>query len=83
MMSKDLEVETSAKHHFVILSGAKDLVFSRSYEILRSLRSLRMTSKVTYAEVPSCSCSRAVGPPVKHEKDGCHGRCWCAVRTLH
>jgi hypothetical protein len=28
---------------FVILSAAKDLVFSISYEILRSLRSLRMT----------------------------------------
>jgi hypothetical protein len=46
--------ETSAKHHFVILSGAKDLVFSRGYEILRSLRSLRMTSKVTFAEVFVC-----------------------------
>jgi len=43
--------ETFAKKHFVILSGAKDLVFSRGYEILRSLRSLRMTSKVICEEV--------------------------------
>jgi hypothetical protein len=34
---------TSAQTSFVILSGAKDLVFSRIYEILRSLHSLRMT----------------------------------------
>jgi hypothetical protein len=45
------KVETSAKSHFVILSEAKDLVFSRTYEILRSLRSLRMTGAGTFAEV--------------------------------
>ena len=41
----------SAKSHFVILSEAKDLVFTYSYEILRSLRSLRMTKPGTFAEV--------------------------------
>jgi hypothetical protein len=41
--------ETSAKTHCVILSEAKDLIFSRTYEILRSLRSLRMTSKGAFA----------------------------------
>ena len=41
------KVESSAHSHFVILSGAKDLVFSRTYEILRSLRSLRMTGQGT------------------------------------
>ena len=35
---------TSAKHQFVILSGAKDLGFSRNYEILRQLCCLRMTN---------------------------------------
>jgi hypothetical protein len=45
--------ETSAKSHFVILSPAKDLVFARSYEILRSLRSLRMPGKGTFAEASS------------------------------
>ncbi len=44
-------LETSAKIHIVILSAAKDLVFSRTYEILRSLRSLRMTGEGTFAEV--------------------------------
>jgi len=42
---------TAANSHFVILSEAKDLVFSRTYEILQSLRSLRMTGKGTFAEV--------------------------------
>jgi len=42
-------VETSAQHQFVFLSGTKDLVFDRNYEILRSLCSLRMTNKVTFA----------------------------------
>ena len=46
-----LFIETSAKSHFVILSEAKDLVFSHTYEILRSLRSLRMTGAGTFAEV--------------------------------
>jgi len=47
------QAETSAKSRFVILSEAKDLVFPCSYEILRSLRSLRMTGKGTFAEVSS------------------------------
>jgi len=46
-----MQLETSAKSHFVILSEAKDLVFSRIYEILRSLTSLRMTSEGAFAEV--------------------------------
>ena len=33
----------------------KNLVFPGTYEILRSLRSLRMTSKVTFAVVSSCN----------------------------
>ncbi len=45
------ELESSSKSHFVILSEAKDLVFTYSYEILRSLRSLRMTKAGTFAEV--------------------------------
>src|SRR5512139_1409394 len=51
MISSDYQGETSAKSHFVVLSEAKDLVFSCSYEILRSLRALRMTSEGTFAEV--------------------------------
>jgi hypothetical protein len=47
------QVETSAKTHFVILSAAKDLVLTCNYEILRSLRSLRMTGKETFAELSS------------------------------
>ncbi len=43
--------EISAKSIFVILSEAKDLVFSISYEILRSLRSFRMTVLTAFAEV--------------------------------
>ncbi|MFZ2089155.1 MAG: hypothetical protein WAU47_11300, partial [Desulfobaccales bacterium] len=35
--------ETTAKNLAVILSEAKDLVFTNSYEILRSRRSRRMT----------------------------------------
>ena len=46
-----MQLETSAKIHFVILSVAKDLVFPRIYEILRSLRFLRMTGEGTFAEV--------------------------------
>ena len=49
------EVKTSANSHFVILSAAKDLVLPCIYEILRSLRSLRMTGEGTFAEVSSCS----------------------------
>jgi hypothetical protein len=45
------QIETSAKDYFVILSVAKDLAFPRSYEIFRSLRSLRMIGKGTLAEV--------------------------------
>jgi lipopolysaccharide/colanic/teichoic acid biosynthesis glycosyltransferase len=48
---KWMHMETSANSHFVILSEAKDLVFPCSYEILRSLRSLRMTREGTFAEV--------------------------------
>jgi hypothetical protein len=53
----NFEFETSAKYHFVILSEAKDLVFSRSHEILRSLRSLRMTIRVNFAEVSTLNFS--------------------------
>jgi hypothetical protein len=45
------QFENSAKSNFVTLSGAKDLVFSDTYEILRSLLSLRMTGQGTLAEV--------------------------------
>ena len=45
------QVETSAKCHFVILSEAKDLVFTPSYEIFRSLCSFRMTGKRTFTEL--------------------------------
>jgi hypothetical protein len=48
---KNLELGISAKSHVVILSVARDLVFSCSYEILRSLCSLRMTGEGTFAEV--------------------------------
>ncbi len=48
---KNSKFETSAKRFFVILSEAKDLVFIGNYEILRSLRSLRMTAGRTFAEV--------------------------------
>jgi hypothetical protein len=48
------QLETSAKSHFVILSEAKDLVLCRFFEILRSLRSLRMTGNATFAELSSC-----------------------------
>jgi len=43
--------ETSTNSLFVILSEAKDLVFPCIYEILRSLRSLRMTGEGTFAGV--------------------------------
>jgi len=56
-----MQIETSADSHFVILSEAKDLVFPCSYEILRSLRSLRMTSEGTFAEVSTCY-EKAPGP---------------------
>jgi hypothetical protein len=46
--------ETSAKSYVVILSVAKDLVFTGSYEILRSLRALGMTDAGTSAEVSRC-----------------------------
>jgi hypothetical protein len=46
-------VETSAKVPPVILSETKDLVFSKGYEILQSLRSFRMTIYGTFAEVSS------------------------------
>jgi hypothetical protein len=48
---KKFKGETSAQGHFVILSEAKDLVFPYSYEILRPLRFLRMTSGGTFAGV--------------------------------
>jgi hypothetical protein len=44
------QAETSAKSYFVILSIVKDFVFTCSHEILRSLRSLRMTGEGTLAE---------------------------------
>jgi hypothetical protein len=37
--------KTAAQGLFVILSAAKDLVYTGSYKILQSLRSLRMTGK--------------------------------------
>jgi hypothetical protein len=43
--------ETSAKSQAVILRVAQDLVFTNSYEILRSPHSLRMTDAGTFAEV--------------------------------
>jgi hypothetical protein len=49
------EFEIAANSHFVILSVAKDLVFPCSYEILRSLRSLRMTGEGIFAEVSICN----------------------------
>jgi hypothetical protein len=50
-LSLNFEPEAPGESHFVILSGAKDLAFSRSYEILWSLRSLRMTDEGTFPEV--------------------------------
>jgi hypothetical protein len=60
-------VETSANSHFVILSAAKDLAGTGSYEILPSLRSLRMTGDGTFAEVKqatpaSCLLRRRLSP---------------------
>jgi hypothetical protein len=48
-----MHLETSADSRFVILSEAKDLIFLRTFEILRSLRSLRMTRGGTFTEVSS------------------------------
>jgi hypothetical protein len=39
------------KSALVIRSAAKDLIFIGAYEIPRSLRSLRMTSEGTFAEL--------------------------------
>ena len=47
-------VEKPQLSQFVILSVAKDLVLPRIYEILRSLRSLRMTGEGPFAEVSAC-----------------------------
>jgi len=44
-------IEPSVNSYFVILSAAKDLILTCSYEILRSLRFLRMTGEGTFAEV--------------------------------
>jgi hypothetical protein len=44
-----ITIEVLAKSRFVIQSEAKDLVISRRYEILRSLRSLRMTGMELFA----------------------------------
>jgi hypothetical protein len=49
------QIETPAKSHFVILSEAKYLVFSSLYEIIRSLRSLRMTGGGALTEVSNYS----------------------------
>jgi hypothetical protein len=54
-------VESLTKSYFVILSGVKDLVFCRTYEILRSRRSLRMTGEGTGAEIASWHESRIAG----------------------
>jgi hypothetical protein len=43
----------TAKSNFVIRSEVKDLVVTGIYEILRWLRSLRMTGVGTFAEVDS------------------------------
>jgi hypothetical protein len=64
------QVETSGKCHFVILSEAKDLVFTHSYEILRSLCSLRMTGERTFAEVPGY-----------HQRDHAKGGTWGSILT--
>jgi len=53
----NLELETSARSLFVILSEAKDLVFTRNFEILRSLRSLRMTFERIFAELSTLNFS--------------------------
>jgi hypothetical protein len=50
-LTLNFEPKTSAKSLFVILSEAKDLVFTRNFEILRSLRSLRMTVERIFAEL--------------------------------
>jgi len=59
-MAKVSEYETSAKSILVILSEAKDLVFSKSYEILQSLCSLRMTVLRTFAEVSTWHNARSI-----------------------
>ena len=56
-----MQIETSAKSHFVILSAAKDLMFPHTSEILRSLRSLRMTGAGTFAEVSNLYENSSVG----------------------
>jgi hypothetical protein len=48
-MGYGLPDEALAKCLFVILSAAKDLAFSATFEILRSLRFLRMTGMETFA----------------------------------
>ena len=76
-------VETSANRPFVILSEAKDLIFPRIYEILRSLRFLRMTREETFAEVSSCVGSAiwvAAGESTRlHGRDAC-ATCLIATR---
>jgi hypothetical protein len=61
-----LQIETSAKSHFVILSAAKDLVFTCSDEILQSLRSLRMTGEGTFTEVSNCYNGRMSKAAIFH-----------------
>jgi hypothetical protein len=74
LLPLNLEPETSAKSHIVILSGANDLVSYYNYKILQSLRSLRMTGEGTFAEVSTLNFSRqflmAYGPPINYEKSG-------------
>jgi hypothetical protein len=43
--------ETSAKFYIVILSAAKDLVFTANYEILRWLGFLGMTREIIFAKL--------------------------------
>ena len=50
-IAKNKYFESNPQYPFVILSGAKDLALTYSYEILRSLRSLRMTKAGTFTEV--------------------------------
>jgi hypothetical protein len=57
--------ESSAQNHFVILSGAQDLLCSRSYEILRSLHSLRMTGLGTCAKVSAYDGKALTGTSIR------------------
>ncbi len=54
-----------------------DLVFTRGYEILRSLRALRMTGRGTFAEVSSRSQTGGTGvSPVQAQAEACGHKKW-------